>query len=155
MKSRMAIAIATWFGCGYWPVGPGTAGSLAALVIAYFLASKAGWQPWYFAALAVALTPLGIWAATVTARESQSKDPSIVVVDEVLGQWITLVGALALNWKSWLAAFFLFRLFDIWKPPPVRSLEALPSGTGIVADDLMAGVYGALVLFLMGCFNLY
>ena len=78
-----------------------------------------------------------------------------MVVDEVLGQWITLVGALALNWKSWLAAFFLFRLFDIWKPPPVRQLEALPSGTGIVADDVMAGVYGALVLFLMGCFNLY
>ena len=155
MTSRVAFAIATWFGCGYWPVGPGTAGSLAALVIAYFLATKSGWQPWYFGVLAVLLTPIGIWAASVTASESKAKDPSIVVVDEVLGQWITLVGALALNWKSWLAAFFLFRLFDIWKPPPVRSLEALPSGTGIVADDLMAGVYGALVLFLMGCFNLY
>ena len=155
MKSKVAVAIATWFGCGYWPVGPGTAGSLAALVNAYFLATKFAWQPWYFGALAAAVTPLGIWAAGVTARESKSKDPSIVVVDEVLGQWITLVGASALNWKSWLAALFLFRLFDIWKPPPVRRLEALPSGTGIVADDLMAGVYGALVLFLMGCFNLY
>jgi phosphatidylglycerophosphatase A len=155
MKSKVAFAIATWFGCGYWPVGPGTAGSLAALAIAYFLAARSGWQPWYFGALAVALTPIGIWAASVTAREIKAKDPSIVVVDEVLGQWITLVGALALNWKSWLAALFLFRLFDIWKPPPVRNLEALPAGTGIVADDLMAGVYGALVLFLMGCFNLY
>jgi len=78
-----------------------------------------------------------------------------VVIDEVLGQWLTLAGAAALNWKSWLAAFLLFRLFDIWKPFPVRQLEALPGGWGIVADDLMAGLYGALVLFAAGCFNLY
>ena len=155
MTSRVAFAIATWFGCGYFPVAPGTAGSLAAVVIAYVLATWTGWHSWHFAALAVVLTPAGIWAAGVTARESKSKDPGIVVVDEVLGQWITLAGALALNWKSWLAAFFLFRLFDIWKLPPIRRLEGLPSGTGIVADDLMAGVYGALVLFAMGCFNLY
>jgi len=155
MKSKVAFTIATWFGSGYFPVGPGTAGSLVALIIAYVLATWAGWPSWYFAALAVISTPVGIWAAGVTARESKSKDPSIVVVDEVLGQWITLVGASVLNWKSWLAAFLLFRLFDIWKPPPVRQLERLPLGTGIVADDLMAGLYGALVLFVMGCFNLY
>src|SRR5436309_779868 len=101
------------------------------------------------------LIDLGIWAAGKTAGEIKSKDPSIVVVDEVLGQWITLAGAVSLNWKSWLAAFCLFRLFDIWKPPPVRQLEALPSGTGIVADDVMAGIYGALVLLITGCFNLY
>jgi phosphatidylglycerophosphatase A len=78
-----------------------------------------------------------------------------VVVDEVLGQWITLAGALTLNWKSWVAAFVLFRLFDIWKPPPVRRLESLPGGMGIVADDLMAGVYGSLVLIVAGWCNLY
>ena len=99
--------------------------------------------------------PLGIWAAGKTAGEIQSKDPGIVVVDEVLGQWITLAGVVSFNWVSWLAAFCLFRLFDIWKPPPVRQLEALPSGTGIVADDVMAGIYGALVLLIAGCFNLY
>ena len=76
-------------------------------------------------------------------------------MDEVLGQWITLAGARTLNWKSYLAAFALFRLFDIWKPPPVRQLEALPGGLGINADDVMAGVYGALVLFIAGWFNLY
>jgi len=151
MKSKAALAVATWFGCGFFPVGPGTAGSAAAVAIAYALR----WPPLYFAALALALLPLGIWSATVTARERNLKDPSIVVVDEVLGQWITLAGATTLNWKSWLAAFLLFRFFDIWKPPPVRRLEALPDGTGIVADDVMAGLYGALVLFLMGCFNLY
>lgn len=151
MKSKAALAVATWFGCGFFPVGPGTAGSAAAALIAYAL----HWRPLWYAGLALALTPLGIWSATITARERKLKDPSIVVVDEVLGQWITLAGATVFNWKSSLAAFALFRLFDIWKPPPVRRLEALPEGTGIVADDLMAGVYGALVLFLMGCFNLY
>jgi phosphatidylglycerophosphatase A len=78
-----------------------------------------------------------------------------VVIDEVVGQWLTLAGARPLNWKSFLAAFVLFRLFDIWKPAPVRQLESLQGGAGIVADDLMAGVYAALVLFLAGCFNLY
>src|ERR1022692_2135768 len=95
------------------------------------------------------------WAATIAAQFTHLKDPQIVVVDEVLGQWIALAGARTLNWKSYLAAFALFRLFDIWKPPPVRQLEALPGGLGINLDDVMAGVYAALVLFLAGCFNLY
>ena len=151
----LAVAFATWFGCGFFPVAPGTAGSVAALAIAYFLVEAAHWRPFYFAFLALAILPAGIWSASVTARDRGIKDPGIVVVDEVLGQWITLAGASSFNWKSWLAALFLFRMFDIWKPPPVRNLEALPSGWGIVADDAMAGVYGALVLFLMGCFNLY
>ena len=105
--------------------------------------------------LAVAATAPAIWAAGVTARAVNQKDPGMVVVDEVLGQWIALAGARPLNWKIWLGAFVLFRLFDIWKPPPVRQLEALPGGTGIVADDVMAGVYAALVLLVAGCFNLY
>jgi phosphatidylglycerophosphatase A len=78
-----------------------------------------------------------------------------VVVDEVIGQWIALAGARALNWKSYLAAFALFRLFDIWKPAPVRQLERLPGGWGINADDVMAGLYAALVMWTAGCFNLY
>ena len=70
-----------------------------------------------------------------------------MVVDEVIGQWISLAGARTLNWKTYLAAFALFRLFDIWKPPPVRQLEALPGRLGINADDAMAGIYAALVLW--------
>ena len=154
-SGKLAVAIATWFGCGYFPLGPGTVGSLAAVAIAYALVQAAGWRPLHFAALALLALPIGIWSAAVTARQTKAKDPGIVVVDEVLGQWITLAGATSLNWKSWLAAFCLFRLFDIWKPPPVRRLESLPSGAGIVADDVMAGIYGALVLFVTGCFNLY
>jgi len=68
---------------------------------------------------------------------------------------VALAGARAYNWKSFLAAFLLFRLFDIWKPAPVRQLEALPGGIGINADDAMAGIYAALVLLAAGCFNLY
>ena len=78
-----------------------------------------------------------------------------MVVDEVIGQWIALAGARTLRWETYLAAFLLFRLFDIWKPLPARQLEALPGGWGINADDVMAGIYAALVLFLAGCFNLY
>ena len=108
-----------------------------------------------FAVLALIMLYPAIWAAAVFAKESGQKDPQRVVVDEVVGQWITLAGATALNWKSWLLAFALFRLFDIWKPWPVRQFEKLPGGTGIVMDDVIAGVYGALVLFAAGWFNLY
>jgi phosphatidylglycerophosphatase A len=86
-------------------------------------------------------------AATVSSRESGIKDPGFVVVDEVIGQWIALAGARYYNWAIYLAAFALFRSFDIWKPWPVRQLESLPEGLGINADDVMAGVYAALVLY--------
>ena len=155
MKSKAANLISTWFGCGYAPTAPGTAGSLASLLIAWLLVRYAGWQPAWFGLLVLAATAPAIWAAGVTALERRQKDPQLVVVDEVLGQWLALTGARALNFKSWMGALILFRLFDIWKPVPVRQLEKLPGGTGIVADDLMAGIYAALVLFVAGCFNLY
>lgn len=150
-----ARVLATWFFCGYAPVGPGTAGSAAAVAIAWVLHRYAGLPAIEFAFLAIGLFAPAIWAADVTARATGLKDPQIVVVDEVVGQWIAIAGATSLNWKSWLGAFVLFRLFDIWKPAPVRQLERLPGGTGIVADDAMAGVYAALVLFAAGWFNLY
>jgi phosphatidylglycerophosphatase A len=151
----LATSLSTWFGCGYAPKAPGTAGSLAAVILAWVLVRFAGMPAIGFGILAILLAGPAIWAADVTAKRMASKDPQLVVVDEVVGQWLTLAGATALNWKSWLAAFVLFRAFDIWKPPPVRRLERLPGGLGIVADDAMAGVYGALVLFAAGWFNLY
>ena len=152
---RIALALATWFGCGLSPVGPGTAGSLGALAVAYALHAAFDWRPWTFAVLAAAMMPAAIWSATVTANESGSQDPRKVVIDEVVGQWLTLAGAVHLNWKSWLAAFVLFRAFDIVKPFPVRRLERLHGGMGIVADDLGAGLYAALVLYAIGWFNWY
>jgi phosphatidylglycerophosphatase A len=147
MKKISAAALATWFGCGLSPVAPGTAGSAAALAIAWWLRTSYGWQGWMFAAAAAAMLAPAIWAAEVTAVSSGKKDPQIVVIDEVLGQWVTLAGAAAFDTVSWIAAFLLFRAFDIVKPPPVRQLERLPGGLGIVADDIGAGIYGAVVLY--------
>lgn len=154
-KVTLARAIGTWFGCGLFPIAPGTVGSAGALAVAYLLIEYAGWRPWWLILLAIALLPIAIWSATLTAESVGRKDPGLVVVDEVVGQWITLGGALHLNFRAWLLALCLFRALDIWKPAPVRQLEALPKGTGIVMDDAMAGIYGALVMALAGWFNLY
>ena len=153
--TRLAFVIATWFGCGRSPSAPGTVGSAAALVIAIALHRFAGFSGWHFLVLAAALFFPAVWSAGVVARVSKIEDPGFVVVDEVLGQWIALAAAVPFNRVSCLAAFALFRLFDIWKPFPVRQLESLPGGLGINADDAMAGVYAALVIFIAGCFNLY
>jgi phosphatidylglycerophosphatase A len=108
----------------------------------------------FLVATLVLLGP-AIWSATETARLLNKEDPGLVVVDEVLGVWVTLLGAIALNWKSFTAAFVLFRIFDIWKPWPVRRFEELPDGTGIIADDLAAGVYAAIMLYIGGLLKLY
>ncbi len=155
MKTKAARLIAVWFGCGLFPFGPGTVGSLGALLPAFLLVRYAGWPAWSFAILALVTLWPAIWAADVTARALNLKDPGLIVVDEVVGQWLTLAGAMRWNWKSWVAAFVLFRLFDIFKPYPVRELERLPGGTGIVMDDMGAGVYAAIVLFGMGWLKLY
>jgi len=151
----LARLLGTWFGCGYVPKAPGTAGSLGALLVAWLLYGHLVVAPIGYAVLAVLLLRPAVWAADVIARERHETDPQVVVVDEVVGQWLTLAGATALNWKSWALGFVLFRLFDIWKPWPVRQCERLSGGLGIVADDAMAGVYGALVLYAAGWFNLY
>jgi phosphatidylglycerophosphatase A len=151
--SRLALLIATWFGCGYFPWGPGTAGSLAAVLIAFALHVYFGSGQLTFLSLTVVLLIPAIWASTRTARLLQRKDPGLVVVDEVLGQWLTLVGATSLTWQNFLAGFLLFRVFDIWKPWPIRKIERLPEGSGIVCDDLAAGFYGALILYIGGVFQ--
>ncbi len=152
---RGALLVAGWFGCGYAPVAPGTVGSAAAVAVAFVLVRYCHWPLWSLAALAVAALWPAFWAAGEAARHLGKKDPRFVVVDEVVGQWITIAGLVAPTWQGWLAAFLLFRALDIWKPPPARRLESLPGGAGIVMDDVVAGAYGALVLFLAGCFNLY
>jgi phosphatidylglycerophosphatase A len=91
---------------------------------------------------------IGIPAATLEARGCGKKDPQHVVIDEVAGQLLTLL-ACPIVWQALLAGFILFRAFDIVKPPPVRSLEKLPEGTGIVVDDLGAGIYALIVLRLL------
>jgi phosphatidylglycerophosphatase A len=153
--SALARLLGTFFFLGYVPKAPGTAGSLGALALAWWLHTYEGVPAAGFAVYAFLLLAPASWAAGRVAEDLGNKDPQIVVIDEVVGQWIALAGAATLNWKSWLAAFALFRLFDIWKPPPVRQLERVPGGAGIILDDLMAGIYAALVLYCAGWFNLY
>ena len=152
--TRLAILLATWFGCGYSPAAPGTAGSAAGILIAWLLISAAGLSPLFLIPLTAILTPLGIWAADVTARHLGKEDPGLVVIDEVLGQWLTAAAIVHPTWQSYVLAFALFRIFDITKPWPIRKLERLHGGLGIVADDLLAGIYGAVVLFAAGRLNL-
>jgi phosphatidylglycerophosphatase A len=149
------VVLATWFGCGYFPWGPGTVGSLAAIAIAAALHIYLRAGRLTLAILTIVLLAPAIWSSGETARVVKKDDPGIVVIDEVLGQWVTLLGAAALSWKSLATGFLLFRIFDIWKPWPVRACEKLPGGAGIVCDDLAAGVYGALILYIGGAFRLY
>jgi len=142
-----ATLLATFFGAGRLRPGPGTWGSLAAALLWWLLASHlpAPWHLPVILALILVVTAIGIPAATLESRRCGAEDPSHVVIDEVAGQLVTLI-ACPLLWKPLLAGFILFRAFDILKPPPIRRLEKLPDGTGIVVDDLGAGVYGLVVL---------
>ena len=150
-----ARAVATFFGVGRLHPGPGTWGSLSTVLVwaAIAWSLPTSWRIPANISLAALAIAAGIPAATRVARASGKKDPQFVVIDETAGQLITLIGA-PLSWKSYLAGFILFRVFDILKPPPVRQLEKLPEGTGIVVDDVAAGVYGWAVLHFLMHFGL-
>lgn len=150
-KTGWAWAVGTWFGVGLLKPGPGTYGSVAAVLL-WYGAAHILHPAWIALAVetgmaALAATLIGIPAATIVARESGREDPGFVVVDEVAGQWIALI-AVRPDWRHAVLALLLFRLFDIWKPWPIRKLEALPEGTGIMLDDVAAGAL-ALVCGLL------
>ena len=147
--TRVAVVVATVLGCGFFPRAPGTVGSLAGVAIAAGLYAL-GFGRLVLAAILVVVTPIAIWSSSIAARTFGRKDPGQVVIDEVIGQWVTLLGATSWNWKTCLAGFAVFRLLDILKPQPARKAETLPEGLGIVADDVVAGIYGALILYI-GC----
>jgi phosphatidylglycerophosphatase A len=144
-----ALVLATWFGCGLSPIVPGTAGSLGALAAAWLLAGPLGLPVVVLAPAAAVLLLPAVWASNRACDHWKSKDPQHVVIDEVLGQWLALSTTPRLEWRSWLVAFVLFRFFDIVKPLGVRAAERLPRGWGIVADDLLAGLYAAVVLIAL------
>lgn len=161
----LALAVATC-GVGYFPIAPGTLGSMVGIAVylpiyawsyqlleANALKRRLSLIEIYAPQLALMLiiillvTVAGIWAASRAEKLVRKKDPSIVVIDEVAGQMIALLSVPAFfpGWWPVLTAFLLFRLFDIWKPYPIRRLEALESGLGIMADDVLAGVYALIV----------
>jgi phosphatidylglycerophosphatase A len=153
---NLAEALATSFGLGLAPVAPGTVGSLAGVGLFWWLRHFMG----IGLTVMLVLTIAGVWAATRVGERSGDNDPSRVVIDEVVGQFLTLWSAW--NWEYAVlgsppegglgfaaAGFLLFRLFDIVKPPPVRQLERLKAGWGVMADDVMAGVYAGLALLMI------
>lgn len=152
---RWATLIATFFGIGRIRPGPGTwASAITVLLWAAFAhrLPSALRMPDVFA-LAMCVIVMGIPAATRVSRTTRIKDPQFVVIDEVAGQLIALI-AVPLAWKTFLASFILFRVLDIVKPPPVRQLEKLPEGTGIMLDDVAAGIYALVVMQLLLHFGL-
>lgn len=137
-----ARLLATGFGSGHAPIAPGTAGSAVGLLMFWPLASL---PPAAQLAACAAVFVLGALAATRVARGMGKKDPGLVVVDEVVGMWVTLVG-LPFGVVTAAAGFALFRIMDVAKPWPARDLEALSGGWGIMADDVAAGIYAHLLL---------
>lgn len=148
MNTRRALTwtLATWFGCGRAPVAPGTMGTLGALPV-YLVAHCAGRGS--VVAAAIGVTIVGVWAAGAVARDSKTKDPQVVVIDEVAGMLVTMTPIARASLASVLIGFVLFRVLDATKPGPIRWLERFPGGWGIVLDDVAAGAVAAAVLAAM------
>lgn len=137
--------VATWFGCGLMVPAPGTWGTLGGMPFALAFMALGG--PALLAIAIVAIIPIGLWATRSFEEETQTHDSSIIVVDEVAGIWIALLPA-GLDPILFVAGFFLFRLFDIVKAGPVGWADRkLPGAWGVMADDLIAGVFAALCLW--------
>jgi len=147
-KTLWAWAVGTFFGAGLLKPGPGTYGSIVAMLLWFGAANAFHPAPLALAigtaVAALIATLIGIPAATIVARESGREDPGHVVIDEVAGQLIALL-FMPVDWPHAMLGLLLFRIFDILKPPPVRQLERLPAGTGIMMDDVAAGVLALIV----------
>ena len=151
-KTLWAWGVGTFFGTGLLKPGPGTYGSISAVLLWYFAARVLHPAPVAFAVgtaiAAVIVTLIGIPAATIVARESGREDPGLVVIDEVAGQLIALI-AIPADWRHAALSLLLFRFFDILKPPPARQLERLHGGAGIMLDDVAAGLFALAVAQLI------
>jgi phosphatidylglycerophosphatase A len=143
MADRVAMLVATGFGAGYGPIAPGTWGSLPGIAAAWGLDRWGG--AWAAAAGSAGVAATGVWAASRAEALLAEKDPGLVVVDEIAGQMVTLL-FIPMTPPVLLVGFLLFRVLDILKPWPANRLEALPGGSGIMADDLIVGLYANLIL---------
>ena len=141
---RLALLVCTVFGVGYSPIAPGTAGSAAGLVF-YALFRWLGLSPAVEAAGIVAIFVVGTWSGTLAEKHFGTTDPGAGVIDEVAGMLVTLY-LLPVSWTIALVGFVVFRVLDVLKPFPARQLESLHGGLGMMADDVMAAVYGNLIL---------
>ena len=142
----LGLLIATVGGVGYAPIAPGTAGSLVGLVVLFGV--RLVGDPVFELSTLLAVVLVGTWAAGVGERVAGREDPGLVVVDEVAGMLLTMLW-IPLTWLTGIIGFLAFRVFDIIKPFPAGQAERLPGGVGIMADDLVAGVYAWLVVRLL------
>ena len=151
-KTRWAWTLSTFFGAGYLKPGPGTYASTFTVLLWFAAASLFAPSRLTLSIAtviaALLITSAGIPASTITASESSRKDPGFVVIDEVAGQLFALILATP-DWRHAALDLLLFRLFDIWKPWPIRRLETLPAGTGIMLDDVAAGLLALLTGLLL------
>jgi len=142
-RSQVAIAFASFGYVGFAPVAPGTVGSAAA--IPFFLLLRLAHSAWLEIAVCAAIVAAGAWSARITEQALGVEDPGPVVIDEVVGMFVSLLFLPATPLVV-LAGFVAFRVFDIIKPWPADRLEHVPGGWGVMADDVMAGVYANLTL---------
>ncbi len=151
MLNSIRFLLVTFFGSGLAPIASGTFGSLAALLVAAGVHYVWGWNPWVLGAMALGAGVINV-ACGKWIEARWGKDPGEVVIDEAAGQWIALMAPICARepWLAYTAAFFLFRIFDILKPLGARRLEALPRGWGILLDDVLSGIYVALLLWGVG-----
>ncbi|MEO8520747.1 MAG: phosphatidylglycerophosphatase A [Acidobacteriota bacterium] len=144
--TRLAVFLATFGYCGYFPFAPGTVGSAAGLVV--YAAVRSGHSGLLEAAVIAVLFAAGVWAGTTAERYFGGIDPGPIVIDEVVGMLMTLA-FIPVGWSGALAGFLLFRIFDVIKPYPAGRFERLHGGLGVMADDAMAAVYANLSLRLL------
>ncbi len=146
MKIKFTNWFSTVFKIGYLPIAPGTWGSLAALLIWYIIIGYI--SSITLIVLIVIIFALGVYTSSINEIELAKKDPSIIVIDEWVGQWIALLFLQkSIFWG--LAAFLLFRLFDIWKPYPIKNLDRMSGGWGIMLDDVLAGIYALVIVSVL------
>lgn len=149
MKKRVCLAFASMFYIGFIPGAPGTYGSLATTILFFLIFQLTGnIHPAYHLSAVALITVAGVLASALISRCTGEEDPSFIVIDEVAGQLLTFL-FLPVNFLNLVLGFVLFRIFDMWKPFPIRKLESLPHGIGVMADDLLAGVYGNVILQLV------
>lgn len=141
----LQLALATVLYCGYVPIAPGTAGSIAGLVV--FAAVRASGSSGVEVVTLLAVLALGVWAGTAAERHFGRRDPAPIVIDEVAGMLVTLL-FIPVGWSGTIVGFLAFRVFDILKPFPAGAAERLPGGWGVMADDVVAGVYAHISLRL-------
>lgn len=149
-KHIFHIVIATGFGSGFSPFAPGTVGAALATLMWYILSMFLS-SPFFLYAtilLIVVFSVLGVLSTNVL-EPVWGKDPSCIVVDEMVGVWIALLAVIPVDWRYMLLAFVLFRLFDIFKPFGIRKLEKIEGGIGVMMDDILAGIYTCMLIFIV------